>query len=225
MVELGPAHWTPEDGIGKGVWHGLPFAENDTVSRYVTSEFGAWEKFRRDLGWGPHTGIDIHAAIGTPLHALGPGLVMMARESGIFPVAGKYVQIDHGEGVQSFYLHMDTIAVEIGDTVERGQYIGTSGNSSSLPIAAHLHLGIKIDWKNVDPVRNVVKEITVPGELKLKPVEAIMMVVDGTVPVWDKELTVVYDAERDEDGNEVHTYRISKEDRERIELLAETVEF
>lgn len=136
---------TPGGRRSKGVWHGLPFAPDDATERYITSEFGAYEDFRRERGWQPHGGTDLHAPIGTPLHALGPGTVEVAGPSSWWPVAGNFVQIHHGEGLRSFYLHMSVAGVSRGDIVERGQYIGMSGNTSSVATAPHLHLSINQD--------------------------------------------------------------------------------
>ena len=144
-IQLGPAHVTPGGRYGLGVWHGLPFAKDDTTERYITSEFGAYEDFRRERGWQPHGGTDLNAPTGTLLHALAAGDVEVAGPSTWWPVAGNYVQIHHGEGLRSFYLHMDTIEVAVGDSIMRGEAIGTSGNSSSVATAPHLHLSINQD--------------------------------------------------------------------------------
>ena len=179
MIPLGPASATSTGGrFDKGVWTGLPFAPDDTVERYVTSEFGAFEDFRRKLGWSPHHGIDLHAATGTPIHALGPGEVEIAGKSGFFPVAGTYVQIYHGNGLRTFYLHLSKALVSVGERVERGQLIGKSGATSSVSIAPHLHLGVNIDnvgdpmtgarvW--VDPALIVSAEIDDPVTVTKPP--------------------------------------------------------
>ena len=243
LPQLGPATVKQTGGAyGLGVWTGLPFATADQVQRYVTSKFGAWEQFRKDIGYGPHTGIDLHAAIGTRLFALGAGDVEVAGRSGVFPAAGKYVQIHHGGGLRSYYLHMSGVKVESGDTVSRGEFIGLSGNTSNVAIAPHLHLGINLDsvgsplegarvWK--DPA-TMVYEIPVDPDdaddlsdrdipLRLTPVEAIVVAVDGTVPAWDKQLTVAYKVERMESGMEAHTFLVDRADRERIIELAKGI--
>lgn len=125
----------------------------------------------------------------------------------------------------SYYLHMGNIVVQKGDVVERGQLIGGSGGSSSLNIAAHLHLTVKLNGIHIDPASVVLKEIDVPKPEKLTPVEAIVVAVDGTVPPWDQQLSVQYTATRDEEGTETHVFVLSKEDRERVEELAKNVKF
>jgi len=71
-----------------------------------------------------HTGIDISAPIGTPIRAAADGTVKSAAmESGY----GREVIIDHGHNVETCYAHMSGFTVMAGQTVVRGQVIGTSG--------------------------------------------------------------------------------------------------
>lgn len=161
-VELGPAWITPGGRYGKGVWHGYPFAEDDTVERYITSEFGAWEDFRRERGWGPHQGVDMHAAIGTPIHALADGTVEVAGRSGFYPVAGVFVQLQHAANVESAYLHLSEVKVKVGDQVTRGQLIGLSGATSSVATAPHLHLSVRENRVYIDPARLLARQIGGP---------------------------------------------------------------
>ena len=165
-TELGPAYIEPGGAQLKGVWHGYPFALGDQVERYITSQFGAWEPFRQARGWGSHQGIDLHAAPGTPIHALAPGVVEQAGRNGFYPVAGIYVQIQHEGGIDSQYLHLSGVSVAVGEHVERGQLIGVSGATSSPTyepgMAPHLHLNVKRDGVSIDPAGVIVRELAVP---------------------------------------------------------------
>lgn len=64
------------------------------------------------------------------------------------------------------------------------------------------------------------EETDVPKPEKLTPVEAMVVAIDGTVQPCDQRLTVQYTATRDEEGTETHVFVMSKEDRERVEELA-----
>ena len=163
-LELGPAWVDPGGRFHKGIWRGYPFAPDDTVERYITSSFGAWEQFRIDLGMGPHTGIDIHAQIGTPLYALADGVVEIAGRSGFFPGAGIYVQLQHSDNIQTEYLHLSEVAVMLGDHVKRGQFIGKSGDTSGTisNMAAHLHLTVRQGSEPINPERYLVRELSTP---------------------------------------------------------------
>jgi lysostaphin len=61
------------------------------------------------------------------------------------------VVLDHGEGVSSLYLHMDSIAVKEGDVVQRGEVIGRVG-SSGAATGPHLHWGVYVQREPVDPL-------------------------------------------------------------------------
>jgi hypothetical protein len=196
----------------------------------ITSAFGAWEQFRKDLGWGPHKGTDFGCPTGTDLLAVGGATVEFAGTSTFYPVAGKYVVLDHGHGLSSYYLHMDAIDVQEGERVTSGQLIGKSGATSSQNIGAHLHYALRFDGRYIDPVdflqRKTALEVPdtfINGE-KLKPIEAIVMAVDATVPAWDAELFIPYNVEII-DGEEYHTFRLDDENKERLIELAENAEF
>jgi murein DD-endopeptidase MepM/ murein hydrolase activator NlpD len=145
-----PVQVEPGGKFNLGVWKGGPFAPDDTVERYVTSRFGAWEPFRKQLGYGPHKGIDLHAGMRTPIHAMGSGQVEVAGVSGFFTAAGIFVQLQHDDNIETRYVHLDEAVVQVGDTVLRGQLIGYSGmTGTSVP---HLHLNVRRGLEDLDPV-------------------------------------------------------------------------
>ena len=95
-----------------------------------------------------HRGIDIAAAIDTPVLAAAPGVVTFAG-----PVGGRlFVTIDHGGGLESTYSFLGSIAVRRGATVASGQVIATSGAGHAGVEPAHLHLGVKLNDVYVDPL-------------------------------------------------------------------------
>ena len=108
----------------------------------ITSKYGP-------RGSGFHHGLDIAADIGTPIAAIKSGKVIRACwHSDIY---GYVVTIDHGNGEESLYAHLNKILVDVGDVVYKGQIIaqvGETGNATG----PHLHLQISIDNKTVDPL-------------------------------------------------------------------------
>ena len=68
-----------------------------------------------------------------------------------FYLAGKVVYLDHGEGLISAYFHLSKALVRTGDTVERGQVIGSVGQSGRVT-GPHLHWVMRYGGVTVDPM-------------------------------------------------------------------------
>ena len=99
--------------------------------------------------WKMHTGVDLTAPRGTPIHASGDGTVIEARHStGGY---GNIVKIDHGFGFTTYYAHQSKILVKVGQKVKRGDVIGLVG-STGLSQAPHLHYEVRINNKPVNPL-------------------------------------------------------------------------
>ena len=95
-----------------------------------------------------HTGIDLSAARGTPVKAVGPGTVVMAMYNSGY---GRMVEIDHGLGIVSRCAHNASVFVAEGDKVEGGQVIATVGTTGQTT-GPHLHFELVIDGHAVDPL-------------------------------------------------------------------------
>jgi murein DD-endopeptidase MepM/ murein hydrolase activator NlpD len=100
-----------------------------------------------------HAGVDLAAGPGTPVSAGAPGVV---RSAGTAAGYGNTVTLNHGQGVESRYAHLERIDVTVGQRVERGQRIGLSGNTGR-STAPHLHYEVLVDGRPVDP-RRVARE-------------------------------------------------------------------
>lgn len=94
-----------------------------------------------------HAGVDIAVARRTSVRAPQAGAV---AEVGDYVLTGKTLILDHGQGVHSAYFHLDTILVSEGDVVPRGATLGRVG-ASGLATGPHLHYGIYVHGKDVDP--------------------------------------------------------------------------
>tara|TARA_R110000868_G_scaffold376085_1_gene640854 strand:+ start:709 stop:2349 length:1641 start_codon:yes stop_codon:yes gene_type:complete len=97
-----------------------------------------------------HSGVDFAAPRGTPIYAAGNGKVEVAGWTGGF---GKYVRIQHANGYETGYAHMNGFASGIrkGVSVRQGQvigYVGTTGRSTG----PHLHYEIAVRGKKVNPL-------------------------------------------------------------------------
>jgi len=121
----------------------------DAKSYYVSSQFG----YRTDPITQKkkfHSGIDLAANRGTPVHASGKGKVIYASYS--YGGYGNVVKIDHGNGYVSVYAHMHKIKVSKGQTVERGDLVGLVG-STGRSTGPHLHYEVQKDGKAINPVK------------------------------------------------------------------------
>lgn len=111
---------------------------------FVTRAFGDTSSVRD----GGHVGLDIAVPSGSYIRAAGAGVVDEAGEDREY---GRYVRIEHGDGLRSLYAHASWVFAAEGDTVEAGEVIALSGNTGR-STAPHLHLEIEQDGEPVDPL-------------------------------------------------------------------------
>ncbi|MBI9066831.1 MAG: M23 family metallopeptidase [Salinivirgaceae bacterium] len=104
-----------------------------------------------------HTGIDMAANIGKPIHSVGKGKVINVRKSKYG--YGNNVIIDHGFGFKTLYAHMNTIYVKKGDQVLRGEQIGTVGNTGS-STGPHLHYEVIYKHHKINPETYFIEDLT-----------------------------------------------------------------
>lgn len=115
-----------------------------------TSPFG-WREHPVYGGQRFHYGVDLAAPTGTPIYASRSGTVSVASYDGS---SGYYVQINHGDGYRSIYMHMTHFVVYAGQTVSQGQLIGYCG-STGASTGPHLHFGISLNGTYVNPANYI----------------------------------------------------------------------
>lgn len=97
-----------------------------------------------------HTGIDIQCEKGAEIKSAGAGTVTNVEESSTL---GKFITIEHGEGITARYCGFDGVTVNTGDSVSAGTVIGTLGTiPSECADKSHLHVEILKDGKIVSPL-------------------------------------------------------------------------
>lgn len=101
-----------------------------------------------------HRGIDYAAGYGSPVVAPAAGkIALIDYEKNGFRVHGNTVGIDHGQGVVSILMHLNSIpsTLKEGDLVQAGQQVGTVG-STGASTGPHLHWGLYVHGVAIDPV-------------------------------------------------------------------------
>ena len=98
-----------------------------------------------------HTGFDLSAPTGTPVHAADSGNVI---QTGWLSGYGKLVIVNHGNNLSTLYGHLSSISVKTGENVKRGEEIGKVG-STGRATGPHLHFEVRVNGKHTDPSRYV----------------------------------------------------------------------
>lgn len=108
--------------------------------KVITSRYG-WRKGR------PHRGIDIDLVTGDSVVSMLSGIVRYAQYS---RGHGKTVVVRHFNGLETTYAHLSDIAVEVNDSLAKGQYLGKGGNTGR-STGSHLHLSTSYKGEFIHP--------------------------------------------------------------------------
>ncbi|MEK9753395.1 MAG: peptidoglycan DD-metalloendopeptidase family protein [Rhodospirillaceae bacterium] len=114
---------------------------------YITSGYGK----RRDPinnRWAAHYGLDFGSTMKAPVHSTAPGKVVVAGWNGRY---GRYIEIDHGNGISTRYGHLNKIFVKRGQKVGFHEKIGLLGDSGRTT-GPHLHYETVFKGRNINPM-------------------------------------------------------------------------
>jgi murein DD-endopeptidase MepM/ murein hydrolase activator NlpD len=115
----------------------------------ITSPFGVTRLHNGKPTGEYHAGLDQRGPLAGPIHAVAAGTVKIVRK---FELRGGTVAIDHGQGLESIYLHMSDFAVKEGDHVNEGDvigYVGSTGRSTG----PHLHWTLYANGQPISPLQ------------------------------------------------------------------------
>ncbi len=101
----------------------------------------------KEVSKGVHLGADTAHTEKSPVKASARGIVRLAAKVGIY---GNCVILSHGQGLATLYAHLSSMAVKVGDEVQRGQDLGRSG-ATGLALGDHLHFSVLVQGVYVNP--------------------------------------------------------------------------
>jgi murein DD-endopeptidase MepM/ murein hydrolase activator NlpD len=130
------------------------------VEGTVTGVYGS-QRILNGKPRSPHRGVDIAAARGTPVVSPANGIVRLAAR-GMY-LMGNTLMIDHGLGVISIFIHLDSISAREGDRVEQGKVVARVGQTGRAT-GPHLHWGINVGSTSIDPARLLNKKSLLPNQ-------------------------------------------------------------
>jgi murein DD-endopeptidase MepM/ murein hydrolase activator NlpD len=118
------------------------------VLGHITDSFG--ERLDPFSGEGAfHTGVDVGADYGAPVHATADGVVLdVGQHTGY----GRVVILDHGFGITTWYAHLSAYAVVAGTRIKRGEVLGYTGISGR-STGPHVHYEVRVNNAPVNPWR------------------------------------------------------------------------
>lgn len=117
------------------------------VDDVVTSPFGTKRLYNGKMR-GFHKGVDLRAAVGTPIKAPLQGKVVMSKD---LYFTGNTVILDHGYQFVTIYAHMSQLQVKKGDVVEKGEVLGLAGATGRVS-GPHLHWGAVLSGEKINPL-------------------------------------------------------------------------
>ncbi|MFO7682388.1 MAG: M23 family metallopeptidase [Chloroflexota bacterium] len=113
-----------------------------TEFRSINQYFGANPQNYAQFGLPGHEGIDIMAPTGSKVFSVAPGTVKMVQADPAGHNYGKHIRIEHADGYETIYAHLQDVSVRAGQAVEAGSLLGTADNTGN-SFGSHLHLTLK----------------------------------------------------------------------------------
>jgi len=125
------------------------------VKGRITGVYGS-QRILNGQPRSPHSGVDIAAAKGTPVVSPANGIVRLAAKD--MYLMGNTLMIDHGMGLVSIFIHLDSISAGEGQRVAQGEIVARVGNTGRTT-GPHLHWGISVGSTSIDPARLIEKNL------------------------------------------------------------------
>ncbi|MFZ1654985.1 MAG: peptidoglycan DD-metalloendopeptidase family protein [Candidatus Moraniibacteriota bacterium] len=116
---------------------GYPLKSVTITQNYGKTSFAKKSGFYKS---GFHNGIDFGAATGTSVLAAADGKVIAIGNNGRYAY-GRYIAVDHGNGLVTMYGHLSSVSKKLGDKVKRGDTIAKSGNTGN-STGPHVHFTV-----------------------------------------------------------------------------------
>lgn len=119
----------------------LTSVSGPSISGYFTAPF---VNYRKSQGSHGYNGVDLVSTLGlgAPVMATARGTVIIAKQGGYNGGYGSYVVIQHPNGVQTLYGHLQSVSVSTGERVAQGQVVGKMGNTGR-STGPHLHIEVR----------------------------------------------------------------------------------
>ena len=117
------------------------------VAAPTSSRFGVRSVFN-GMPRGRHNGVDFAIGPGAPVRAPAGGRVVLAEA---LYFTGNTVIVDHGQGLYSLLAHLERTAVREGDSLDRGDVVGSVG-ATGRATGPHLHWSVRLQGARVDPL-------------------------------------------------------------------------
>ena len=141
--EIGRGETSP-----KPLWTGVFRQQSNTKVFANFPEERTYQMDGRTVDTQWHLGIDLASNKQSPIEASNGGKVVFTGPNGIY---GNMVIVDHGLGLMTLYAHLSDIAVKVGQTVQKGEVLGRSGETG-LAGGDHLHFAMMIHGVYTSPI-------------------------------------------------------------------------
>jgi murein DD-endopeptidase MepM/ murein hydrolase activator NlpD len=118
------------------------------INSKITSNFGNARIYNGKTK-SYHSGTDFRAKIKTNIYASNSGVIALIMNRFYL---GNVAYIDHGRGVYTYYSHMNSFNVKVGQKVKKGDLLGKSGKTGRTT-GPHLHYAVRLYNTTVDPLQ------------------------------------------------------------------------
>lgn len=123
------------------------YTERPASNATINSDFGyRRDPFTRRARF--HSGLDLKAKWGDSVGASHAGVVQFAGWNNGY---GNLIIIDHGGGITTYYAHLSSFELQVGDKVTRGTIVGYAGRTGRAT-SPHLHYEVRFEGKAVNPL-------------------------------------------------------------------------